>query len=135
MGTANDRIGGKYALIVCFITLLSGLIWVQVAHKAWMLFLFAAIYGFSHGGFFTVVSPTVAEFFGTGSHGVLFGIVIFCGTVGGSVGPIMAGRIFDVMGSYQIAFFVLCGFAAMGLALIAFLKPPKSWGDGIHREA
>lgn len=123
MGTANDRIGGKYSLIVCFITLLCGLIWVQVAGKAWMLFLFASIYGFSHGGFFTVVSPTVAEFFGTGSHGVLFGIVVFCGTIGGSVGPIMAGRIFDVTGSYQIAFLVLTVVVALGLALMTFLKP------------
>ena len=31
------------------------------------LFLFAAIYGFAHGGLFTVMSPTVAELFGTGN--------------------------------------------------------------------
>jgi MFS family permease len=123
MGTANDRIGGKGSLILCYIVLLCGLIWLQVASNVWMLFLFAAIYGFVHGAFFTVLSPTVAEFFGTLSHGVLFGIILFSGTVGGSVGPLIAGRIFDTTGSYQIAFIVLTGMAAIGLALITLLKP------------
>jgi MFS-type transporter involved in bile tolerance (Atg22 family) len=75
------------------------------------------------------VSPTVAELFGTCSHGVLFGIVIFSGTVGGSVGPIMAGHIFDVTGSYQIAFLVLTCVIALGLALVSFLKPLKDTAD------
>jgi len=57
---------------------------------------------------------------------VLFGIVVFCGTVGGSVGPIMAGRIFDVTGSYQIAFLVLTVVVALGLALMTFLKPIRN---------
>jgi hypothetical protein len=32
-------------LVICFILLLCGLFWLQVASKAWMLFLFAVIYG------------------------------------------------------------------------------------------
>jgi MFS family permease len=123
MGTAIDRIGGKNSLIVCFIVLLCGLIWLQVANRAWMLFMFSAIYGFSHGSFWTVVSPTIAEFFGTLSHGVLFGIILFSGMIGGSVGPLLAGFIFDSTGSYQIAFILLIGIAAIGLALITSLKP------------
>jgi hypothetical protein len=35
----------------------------------------------------------------------------------------MAGRIFDTTGSYQIAFIMLTGVAAIGLALITSLKP------------
>jgi len=123
MGMVNDRIGGKGSLILCFIVLLCGLVWLQVASTVWMLFLFAAIYGFAHGSFFTVVSPTIAELFGTLSHGVLFGIILFSGMVGGSVSPIMAGRIFDTTGSYQIAFIILIAIAAIGLALITLLKP------------
>jgi MFS family permease len=126
MGTANDKIGGKRSLIFCFIILLSGLIWLQIAEKAWMLFLFAAVYGFSHGGFFTVMSPTVAELFGTGSHGLLFGLVLFSGTIGGAVGPVLAGRMFDVTGSYQGVFWILTGLALTGLILILMLGPLRN---------
>ena len=80
IGTMNDRIGGKRSLITCFIILVCGLVWLQLSHASWMLFVFAVIYGFAHGGLFTVMSPTVAELFGTGSHGLLFGIVLFSGT-------------------------------------------------------
>ena len=125
MGTANDRIGGKRSLIICFLVLLSGLCWLQIADRAWMLFVFAAIYGFSHGGFFTVMSPTVAELFGTASHGLLFGLVLFSGTIGGAFGPVLAGRMFDVTGSYQSVFWLLTGLAVSGLLLALWLRPPQ----------
>jgi MFS family permease len=92
--------------------------------------LFAAVYGFSHGGFFTVMSPTVAELFGTGSHGLLFGVILFSGTIGGAVGPVLAGRMFDVTGSYQTLFWVLTGLAVSGLVLVTWLRPPKLAGSG-----
>ena len=130
IGTANDKIGGKRALVVCFILLFCGLFWLQMATKAWMLFLFAVIYGFAHGGFFTVISPMVAELFGTGSHGVLFGIVLASGTLGGAVGPLMAGRTFDVTGSYRIAFFVLALLAVIGFVMITLLKPRQEADAG-----
>jgi MFS family permease len=125
MGATIDRIAGKRSLIICFVVLLCGLLWLQVAKETWMLYLFAAIYGFAHGGFFTVVSPTLAELFGMGSHGVLFGSVLFSGTIGGSFGPLLAGRIFDVVGSYQIVFLLLTGLALTGLLLITMLQPLK----------
>jgi MFS family permease len=125
MGTANDKIGGKRSLTICFIILICGLLWLQIAGQAWMLFLFAAVYGFSHGGFFTVMSPLVAELFGTGSHGLLFGLILFSGTIGGTVGPVLAGRMFDVVGSYRGVFWVLIGLALSGLVLITLLKPPQ----------
>lgn len=130
MGTISDRIGGKRSLTICFIVLLCGLIWLQAATQAWMLFLFAAIYGFAHGGFFTVMSPTVAELFGIDSHGLLFGIVLFSGTLGGAVGPLAAGRSFDVSGSYRMVFLALILLAAVGFALVTLLRPPRDTDTG-----
>jgi MFS family permease len=123
LGSAYDRIGGKRSLMICFIILFCSFIWLQVAGSAWMLFLFAVVYGFAHGGLFTVVSPTVAELFGTGSHGVLFGIVLFSGNLAGAISPILAGRIFDVMGSYRIIFLMLIVVAATGFVLVSLLRP------------
>jgi MFS family permease len=130
MGAANDRIGGRRALIICLIVLFCSFVWLHFATEAWMLFLFAAIYGFAHGGFFTVVSPMVAELFGTGSHGVLFGIILFSGTLGGAFGPLMAGRVFDVTGSYRLVFFALCGLTLIGFVLMMLLRPIRDHGSG-----
>lgn len=123
MGTINDRIGGKRSLLLCFIILISSLVWLQVSSRAWMLFVFAIVYGFAHGGLFTVMSPTIAEYFGTGSHGQLFGTVLFSGTIGGSIGPLLTGYIFDIIGGYRIAFLVLTALAVTGFLLICSLRP------------
>ncbi len=124
LGGAYDLFGARRSLLACFSLLTASLMWLQFADTTWSLFLFAAIYGPAHGGFFTVTSPSVAEFFGTRAHGTLFGLVIFCGTFGATLGPIVAGSLFDVWGSYTVAFALLLGFSLTGLAVASML--PRS---------
>ena len=135
IGMLADRLGGRRSLGVSFFILLASFLLLQSAETAWMLFLFALIYGFAHGGFFTVMSPTLAEFFGIGSHGVIFGIVLFCGTIGGAAGPLLAGTLFDTTGSYETVFLILTGFCLMGLILTAALQPIKSPATVAARES
>lgn len=123
IGTLIDRLGGARSLTICFAVLMASFVLLQTAGATWMLFLFAAIYGFAHGGFFTVMSPTLAEFFGTGSHGVIFGIVLFSGTIGGAIGPLLAGSLFDMMGNYNVVFMILTGVCLFGLLLTFALRP------------
>ncbi len=130
VGVAIDRIGSKRAMILCFILLTAGLLWLQTAEELWMLYLFAVIYGIAHGGFFTAVSPIVAEFFGIGAHGLLFGIVFFSGTFGGSVGPILAGYIFDVTAQYSLALWICVFMSVLGLGLLLSLKPLRERAPG-----
>ena len=124
-GIAIDRIGSKRAMILCFILLIAGLLWLQMAKELWMLYVFAVIHGIAHGGYFTTMSPIVAEFFGLNAHGVLFGIVAFSGTIGGAIGPILAGYIFDVTAGYGLAFWICTLMSASGLLLLLFLKPTE----------
>jgi MFS family permease len=125
-GVAIDRIGSKAVMVVCFITLTASLLWLQIADSPWMLYSFAAIYGLAHGSFFTAVSPIVAEIFGITAHGTLFGIVVFSGTVGGALGPILAGRIFDLTGNYSQVFILITIISLLVLGLISMLKPVKT---------
>ncbi len=122
-GIAIDRIGNTKSMIICFILLIGSFFWLLVAGEMWMLYLFAMLYGVAHGGFFTVLSPIVAELFGIGSHGVLFGIVAFSLTIGGAIGPVLAGHIFDIARSYQLVFQILTAVGIAGLFLTLFLKP------------
>jgi MFS family permease len=124
-GIAIDRIGSKRVMMICFILLMVGLLWLQLANDLWMLYLFAVVYGISHGGFYTAISPIVAEFFGISAHGVLFGIIAFSGNVGGAIGPIAAGYIFDVTLGYSLAFWLCTLVSTLGLVLMVLLKPIK----------
>jgi MFS family permease len=121
LGGAYDRFGARRSLLACFSILTASLVLLQFADTTWSLFLFAAIYGPAHGGFFTITSPSVAEYFGTRAHGTLFGLVISCGTFGATLGPIVAGSLFDIWGSYTGAFALLLAFSLAGLAVASML--------------
>lgn len=123
IGILVDRVGTMKAVIACLVLLVCGFLWLQVARTLWMLYLFAAIYGAGHGGFFTSISPTVARLFGMSSHGVILGIVLFSGNLGGAIGPVVAGYIFDVARSYQPVFWLMAALCAIALLLTPFLKP------------
>ena len=125
VGNAIDRIGNKNCMICCFVLLMATLLWLQTAAELWMFYVFAAVYGFTHGGFFTVISPIMAEYFGLRSHGLLFGFAVFAGTVGGFLGPIFTGYIFDVTESYSLAFWGCFCISAAGLGLMLSLKPAE----------
>ena len=105
---------------------MTGLLALLVVGTHGLLFAAVAVYGFAHGGLFTVVAPTVAEYFGTRAHGAIFGGIVFFGTLGAAVGPAMAGWIFDVTGSYDYAFTGLAVMGALGLALVISLPSRRS---------
>ncbi len=125
IGMFADRIGGRRTFILCFMPLIASLLTLLAIDEAWLLFAAVTVYGFGHGGLFTVIAPTIAEYFGTRVHGTVFGAVVFFGTIGGASGPILAGRIFDVTGSYAMAFASLAAMAVLGLALVLSLPSAR----------
>jgi len=123
MGLLGDRLGHKRAMMISFVIAVFGMAWMQFSNVLWMLYLFAIVYGFNHGGFFALISPLLAGLFGTRSQGVLLGIVIFCGTLGGSIGMTLSGYIYDITGTYRIAFILLLCLVVFGLVNLALIKP------------
>ncbi|MEE8413793.1 MAG: MFS transporter [Dehalococcoidales bacterium] len=128
MGFTGDKIGHKRAVSFLFLIMIAALAWLQVATELWMLYLFATIYGFNHGGFFALISPLIAGLFGTRSQGTLLGTTIFSGTLFGSISPVITGRIFDVTHSYQGGFIILLFVAITGLIFTTLLKPINKEG-------
>ena len=126
LGTAADRIGNRQAFIIGFIFMSAALFWLMPATEAWMLYLFAAVFGFGYGGCATSESPLVAELFGLSSHGLIMGVIALGFTSGAAIGPFLAGYVFDFAGSYQVAFLVCAVTAVAGLILTALLTPTKT---------
>lgn len=122
MGSAGDKFGNKWALLGCFTVILVAILWLQLASSLWMLYLFAIVYGFGHGGFYAVMSPMVAELFGTRSHGVNFGMVLFLQSAGIAVGPVATGFLYDTLHSYNLAFLILIAVSGSALILTLTIK-------------
>lgn len=123
VGFLFDVVGGKLTMICALALLAISLFALLLIDLPVWLYLFAVIYGIAHGGLFTVVSPTVAEFFGMRAHGALFGTIVLFGTVGAAAGPVLAGLSFDRTGSYTIAIQVLIALVVLALILATRLRP------------
>jgi MFS family permease len=123
MGGASDKIGNKRGYVICFSCFAIAFVFILAIHELWALYLFAVIYGFGHGGLWVLLSPVLAELFGIASHGAIFGMVYFVITIGGTIGPSLAGYMFDLTGSYQIVFSICLIFSIVGIILSACLTP------------
>jgi len=126
VGFSIDKLGGRTSYIICILPLVMSLIALVFIQDTWLFYGFAVLYGFAHGGLFTVVSPTIAEYFGLREHGAIFGAVVLFGTLGGAAMPIIAGMIFDHLQSYQLAFVLLSALALASLLCATRLIPPQT---------
>lgn len=127
VGLVIDRLGSKAGYLIGFTGLALSLSAFWAITESTTLFFAVAVYGFSHGGFFVIAAPTIARFFGTRAHGSIFGTIIFFGTIGAAFGPVLAGRVFDVTGSYDLAFLGMLALAVMGfLIALTLRRPPVS---------
>ena len=81
--------------------------------------------GFNFGGNFALFPLLTLENFGQKNLGANYGAVFTSYGVGGIIGPVMAGRVWDAAGTFKTAF-VVAGIACIVAALLAFCLRPKS---------
>jgi MFS family permease len=122
MGNIADRFSNKIALGVSYSLMGLSLVWLIPSHSEWSFYLFSIAFGFAYGGMQVLFSPLVAELFGTRSHGVILATGALVGSIGAAIGPIVAGYIFDSLGSYTIAFIICATLAFIGFASTFLLQ-------------
>ena len=126
LGFAGDKIGNRLAFIIAFCAMSVALLWLIFSTGEWVLFSFAAIFGIAYGGGIAQQSPLVAKMFGVRSHGLVLAVVSFGYTIGASAGPLVTGYVFDVSGTYHIAFIINAIIGISGFVLTMILKPVSS---------
>jgi len=105
-GTVSDRVGRKNPLALIYLLRAAAFVFLLAADTPWMLYLFAAVAGVS---WFSTVPLTVAltaEIYGVRHMGTLVGIAFTSHQVGGAVSIYLAGRLFDLSGSYSLVYVV-----------------------------
>jgi MFS family permease len=125
MGNLADRFSNRIALGISYTIMALSLFWLIPSGSEWSLFVFSIAFGFAYGGMQVLFSPLVAELFGTRSHGVILATGALAGSVGAALGPIVAGYIFDVLGSYTVAFILCAVLTLTGLVSTLLLPSPS----------
>jgi len=125
MGAVSDRLGGKRTLVICLVLQALAMFWLLRATDIWMLYLFAAVFGFAYGGCVPQLPVIAGEIFELKSIGAIVGVQMLGIAIGGAIGPELGGKVWDVTGNYYLAFMVggICTIVA--LILLAFIRAPR----------
>ncbi len=122
MGIVTDMIGSKRTFLIGLGAMPIGLFWLLFSRELWALYLFAIIFSFGYAGGSVVMPTIVAEIFGLGAHGGIFGIVNFSACCGVAVGPMVVGWLYDKSGDYKIAISYMVAFSVLSLLMAFGLK-------------
>jgi sugar phosphate permease len=88
-------------------------------------YLAALLFGCGIGGVLTLVPVAFAEYFGRLSYGTVRGIALPVQVVGQAAGPILAGVLYDLGGSYATSLSTFAVLAAGAAILALFMRPPS----------
>jgi MFS family permease len=121
-GAASERIGARRIIIICAATLAVTMVWLTTPMSMWTFFAFAVPFGMAYGGWVPNISVLIADIFGITHYGKLWATVQVGGGLGGLVGPILAGYVFDTTGSYRIAFLSGAGISLLTIVSTLLLS-------------
>lgn len=114
-GIVSDRIGRLPSLLVVFALQVVAFLAFAGANGIGILWLAAAIFGFSYGGGVTLLPPLCGDLFGRAHVAAIVGAIFAVAGAPAAIGPYVAGWLYDVSGSYGAAF--LCSAASNAGAL------------------
>lgn len=114
-GFAGDRFGRERILTLIF-AICSGALFMTALTQETLLFVLGLVLvGLSFGGFLAIYPALTADYYGTKSYGINYGLVFTAYGAGAVLGPIMAGYIKDTQGSYLPAFYMAGALALAGV--------------------
>lgn len=94
---------------------------------------FVALHGLAWGARGPLMQALRADYFGSTSFGSIMGLSSLIVMLGTTLGPLVAGILADVTGSYRVGFVILAGIAAVGMIFFVLATPPAP--PGTRRKA
>jgi MFS family permease len=128
MGQLADMIDKRWVLATSFATCALALVLFATLTEAWQIAYALPVFAIGWGGIIPVRPAFQAEYFGMRAFGAIQGIVFTVATLGGLVGPVFAGWMYDETESYRVAFLVLSLGAMAAVPLVLTIKRP-SWEE------
>lgn len=131
-GWVSDHIGRTVAMAIMFFLqacMMFALVFMGLGATVTGLMIAAAWIGLMFGGNFALFPTATRDFFGIKNYGANYAMVFLGYGIAGIFGPILAGRVKDMLGNYEWAF-IICGIMCVIAAILAFItKAPHHTED------
>jgi len=124
-GFLGDLMDKRYLLAVTFGMQAIGVLFFAFVQSFWMVIPFLIFFGPGYGGSIPLRPALMADYFGRKWFGTIQGLTQAVMTIGGIIGPYVAGGIFDATGSYTSAWLMFAGIVLAGIPFVLLAQPPK----------
>jgi len=130
-GSLGDRINRKKLMMLMFAMIFVGLLAFQMAGQYAIAGVigFLAFFGIGYGGYNAIRPAFTREVFGTKQYGTIFGCLIGMGMIGMIAGPYVAGRLYDIQGSYQNVWLIFAVIAIVALIATSIINEKEALYD------
>ena len=93
-------------------------------YEGWQIFFVLPLFSLGFGGAIPVRPAFQAEYFGLRAFGAIQGLVFTIATLGGVLGPVFAGWVYDQTESYRLAFVLLSAGSLLAAPLVLTVPRP-----------
>jgi MFS family permease len=127
-GALSDRWGRVPTALLSYVATAGGtlaLLLLAPGTPGWLLWAYVLPFGLTLGARGPIVAALAADVYRGRSFGAVLGVITFGNRLGSAIGPWLGGVIYDVTGSYRLAFGA--SIAALFLAAVAFAAAGRGW--------
>ena len=124
-GWLADRLEKRFVMGSSMALVALGAFILPSVTEWWHLAAFVLIYAVGWGGGATLMFAVRADYFGRRAFGTISGMMDFVQMFGLVLGPLVAGLVFDMVGSYRPAFLTFAVSATLAASIMVFLRPPR----------
>jgi MFS family permease len=122
-GVFLDRFFGPRVSQIMLLMTVAGILLLSVANTLTSGLIAASLIGFSMGSEGDITPYLLSRYFGLRRLSTLYALTWTTYAIGGATGPVVVGRIFDVLGSYRPVTIQLLALPALVPCLLMFLLP------------
>jgi MFS family permease len=123
-GFLGDRFNKRTIIVICMGGHMLGLLLLAHAVNVWMVIAFIPLHGLAWGARGPLMQAIRADYFGPRSYGTIMGFSSMIVMSGMIAGPLLAGIMADVTGSYELALTILAVLAGLGSIFFWLATPP-----------
>lgn len=128
LGPLSDRIGriNTFSLIGTIMTIAVSLFaLVHYVAMPSLMFVLVVLGGIAFGGYLALSPVLVADLWGLKNIGVNYGVMFTAWGIAGLYGPLFAGKMYDLIGSYEVPFMIFAAQSIIGVLIARYYVKPR----------
>jgi len=118
VGYFADRFVRKNVMAIFYLALALAIPLLLLHHRSSAVLGFAVLFGFAMGADYMLIPLVAADCFGLADLGKILALIIMADSLAQTFGPVLAGRIFDLRQSYDLAWLIMTAAGALGAGAV-----------------